>query len=78
MERTGQTQGWNGYQRSSMNFFGRRAPASRPAPGQPARTRRTDSSAGKPYFPGNGHGRYLNLLGRTSWERTDRLLVNRR
>ena len=79
MESTGQAQQANGYQRSRVNYFGRRAPASHRAPTRAvASPRPTDSLVGKPYFPNNGHGRHLNFLGRTSTERTDRLLVNRR
>jgi hypothetical protein len=75
-----------GYERSRVNFFGKRAKASDTAPAAvgPAskeQTSRTgsanDGSVGKPYFPSNGHHRNLNLLGRSSLGTNDRLLTNR-
>ncbi|MBS3785146.1 MAG: hypothetical protein KGY78_11960 [Anaerolineae bacterium] len=86
MEQARQTYGYTtGFEQSKVNFFGRRgstAAAARPSVGQPARqpvepAGQTDPSAGKPYFPSNGHHRHLNFLGRTSWESRDKLLINR-
>ncbi len=73
------------YQSSRANFFGRKsrlAHAPSTEKGQktrtaPAATRQTAPTAGKPYYPSNGHHRHLNFLGRTSWESKDRLLINR-
>lgn len=87
MEKRQDTRGRTpGYKRSGVNFFGRRAKASDTAPrgvqGEPgtqdAKTWPTAEAAlGKPYYPSNGHQRHLNVLGRSSLERSNRLLTNR-
>ena len=75
-----------GYAPSRVNFFGRRAKASDTTPQTAASdpsaeatsaARVSSGSAGKPYYPSNGHHRHLNFLGRSSLERNDRLLTNR-
>ena len=89
MERRNETRGQAArYQRSEVNFFGRRAKASDTAPGNGRRPSAPavrgesknpsmDGSAGKPYYPSNGHHRKLNFLGRSGQERNGRLLTNR-
>jgi hypothetical protein len=66
------------YRKSKVNFFGKRGRTRHDGqmPSLPAC--KSDSSVGRPYFPSNGHHRHLNFLGRTSWERKDKLLVNQR
>lgn len=74
------------YRRPKVNFFGKRGKTMHAAPNSEGAkdqrpsplARRSDGSAGRPYFPSNGHHRHLNFLGRTSWGRKDKLLVNRR
>ena len=73
------------FSRSQVNVFGRRSrvtAAARGSEGEHPKARsegggKIETSAGKSYFPSNGRHRYLNFLGRTSWESRDKLLVNR-
>lgn len=74
-----------GYCPYQMNVFGRRARLPQIGPRDGGREPQPEvrpawpvnGMAGQPYFPVNGRRRYVNFLGRTSWERRDRLLVNR-
>ena len=64
------------YERSRVNFFGRRAKAPDSAPQTPGRAAQEPSTpaasttawAGRPDFPRNGGYRPLSLLGRSAWE----------
>jgi hypothetical protein len=75
-----------GYRRSKVNFFGRKGRRLPTAPSKDGQDRQTappprqqaDHSAGRLYLPDNGLHRHRNLLGRTSWERKDKLLINRK
>ena len=87
MEKTEETRTYGAsYRRSKVNFFGKRGKTMPAAPnggrekdqGPSVPARQSEASASKPYFPSNGHHRHLNFLGRTSWGRKDKLLVNRR
>lgn len=86
MEKMEQTQGYSTrHPGPRANLLGRRSRLAYAPPrsqGQipkrrPATGTETDSPAGRPYFPSNGRDGHLNFLGRTSWDRKDRLLVNR-